>query len=132
RPAHRGAAFARGVLDERDGRARRAVVDGRQDPPAPRTTPPRRRARRAAGDDVTAVGVTGASGLVGRALVPRLEERGYEVRALPRRPEHEHLAGLAAVVHLSGEPLYALRWTPAKKRRIEESRAEGTRHLAER
>src|SRR5690606_33051485 len=41
------------------------------------------------------------------------------------------LVALDAVVHLAGEPLQALRWTPEKKRRIYESRAQGTRHLAE-
>lgn len=76
------------------------------------------------------IGVTGASGLVGSALAPYLTTGGHTVRQLPRRPEQRDLEGLDAVVHLAGEPLVGLRWTKEKKRRIYESRAEGTRHLA--
>jgi uncharacterized protein (TIGR01777 family) len=77
------------------------------------------------------VGVTGSSGFVGGALVPFLEERGHRVQRLSRKPSRDEVEGLDAVVHLAGEPLFAARWTPDKKRRIRDSRVEGTRHLAE-
>jgi hypothetical protein len=41
------------------------------------------------------------------------------------------LDGIDAVVHLAGENIASGRWTPERKRRIHESRAHGTRVLAE-
>jgi len=91
--------------------------------------------------------VTGSSGLVGSALVPHLKGEGHEVirlvRSEPRSadevawyPDQERLAaaelvGVEGVVHLAGENIASGRWTPAKKRRIEESRTLGTRNLAQ-
>jgi uncharacterized protein (TIGR01777 family) len=76
------------------------------------------------------VGVTGASGLVGRALVARLRAGGHEARALPRLPGEDTLRGLDAVAHLAGETISGFRWTDEKKRRIRDSRVDGTAHLA--
>jgi uncharacterized protein (TIGR01777 family) len=42
-----------------------------------------------------------------------------------------HLEGLDAVVHLAGENIADGRWTDEKKRRIRESRVQGTRALCE-
>ncbi|MBA3766963.1 MAG: TIGR01777 family protein [Acidobacteria bacterium] len=92
--------------------------------------------------------VTGASGLVGSALVPFLESKGHEVLRLVRsepktgsveirwEPEKgieklEQLEGLAAVVHLAGENISEGRWTNEKKARIRDSRVKGTRTLSE-
>ena len=89
--------------------------------------------------------VSGSSGLIGAALIPALKSRGYDVTCLvrgaasgkdqiqwdPARPlAPESLSGFDAVVHLAGESIVG-RWTETKKRRIRESRVQGTRRLAE-
>lgn len=90
--------------------------------------------------------ISGASGLVGRALAARFEERGDTVVALVRRrdalgifwdPKSGHLDSAAAeaadaVVHLAGENVASGRWTPARRAEIRDSRVIGTRMLAER
>jgi len=87
--------------------------------------------------------VTGASGLLGSALVPTLKARGYEVTRLVRGQASgkdeirwdsaqpllpEAASGFDAVVHLAGESV-ATRWSAAKKTKIRESRVAGTRTL---
>jgi uncharacterized protein (TIGR01777 family) len=87
--------------------------------------------------------LTGATGLIGKALSVRLAASGYEV--VPFRSRHDgpggfnHLTGHVdratlegayAVVHLAGETV-AQRWSAAAKERILSSRREGTRLLAE-
>ncbi len=91
------------------------------------------------------VALTGASGLLGTALTPFLTTGGHRVTPLVRgtaregtvswnpaagRIDAEGLAGVDAVVHLAGETI-ATRWTEARKRRIRESRLQGTRLIAE-
>jgi uncharacterized protein (TIGR01777 family) len=84
------------------------------------------------------VAVTGASGLVGSALVPFLKAAGHEVVRLVRRAPREEdelrwdpargeidvtaLEGVEAVVHLSGANLAGGRWTEARKARLRDSR----------
>lgn len=90
--------------------------------------------------------VTGASGLVGRALVPLLTAEGHEAARLVRSapgagdvpwdPDAgtlgaEALEGFDGVVHLAGENIASGRWNTEKKRRIRESRVRGTRLLSE-
>lgn len=90
--------------------------------------------------------VSGATGLIGSALIPELEAAGHRVIRLTRSPRSEadvrwdpeagkvdttRLEGVDAVVHLAGESIAEGRWTPEKKRRILESRRKGTRLLAE-
>jgi uncharacterized protein (TIGR01777 family) len=91
--------------------------------------------------------VSGASGLIGSALREELERGGHRVVRLMRGggassgdevrwdPEGgtidaAGLEGVDAVVHLAGESIAQGRWTAEKKRRILESRTEGTRLLA--
>jgi uncharacterized protein (TIGR01777 family) len=90
------------------------------------------------------IAVTGASGLVGRPLCAALAAQGHEVvrlvrggsapspGAVPWDPERGtigDLGGVDAVVHLAGESI-ASRWTKERKRRIVESRVQGTRLVA--
>lgn len=90
------------------------------------------------------VGVTGATGLVGRELTAFLQGGGHTVVPFSRHhaPGAIHwdpaagaldpaaLAGLDAIVHLAGEPI-AARWTPAHKERVRASRVRGTTLLAD-
>jgi uncharacterized protein (TIGR01777 family) len=92
------------------------------------------------------IAVTGSTGLVGSALLPLLAAGGHEVRRVvrarpgrgskdvhwdPARAEIDavRLEGLDAVIHLAGESIASGRWTAAKKRRIRDSRVEGTQLL---
>ena len=87
--------------------------------------------------------LTGATGLVGKAVARQLASVGYAV--VPFRSRHDGpggmnhlnshidrdaLEGAFAVIHLAGEPI-AQRWTAAAKERIMASRRDGTRLLAE-
>ena len=87
--------------------------------------------------------LTGATGLVGKAVGRQLTALGYEV--IPFRSRHDgaggmnHLTGhidrdalegAFAVIHLAGEPI-SQRWSAAAKERILTSRRDGTRLLAE-
>jgi hypothetical protein len=96
--------------------------------------------------------VTGATGLIGRALVSELQARGDAVVVLSRDDQRARrqlgsdveaftwadplstlapesaLAGADSVIHLLGEPI-AQRWSDDVKRRIRDSRVLGTRNL---
>src|SRR3954462_10115573 len=95
------------------------------------------------------VTMTGATGVIGRRLVAALRERGDEVTVLSRDAERaqaalgtaavawdpsagpapaEALDGRDGVIHLAGENI-AQRWTEPAKRRIRDSRVDGTRNL---
>jgi uncharacterized protein len=91
--------------------------------------------------------VTGASGVLGRALLPFLTTGGHRVWTLVRRrpdPEKQEIhwdpmAGaidrqalpeLDAVIHLAGEYIGLNRWTADKKQRVIDSRVQGTALLA--
>ncbi|MEM8781611.1 MAG: TIGR01777 family oxidoreductase [Planctomycetota bacterium] len=86
------------------------------------------------------VAITGASGLIGSDLSAFLTTGGHGVRPIKRFGsggkkdgigfQANPLAGSDAVVHLAGEPI-AQKWTPGAKRRIYESRVQGTRQLCE-
>ncbi|MGH8907386.1 MAG: TIGR01777 family oxidoreductase [Egibacteraceae bacterium] len=92
------------------------------------------------------VAITGSSGLIGTALVELLRSGGHEVVRLVRRAaasadevawdpdagtvDVAGLRGVDAVVHLAGESIGGGRWTQERKRRIRDSRVDGTRLLA--
>jgi len=78
------------------------------------------------------IGLTGASGFIGCRVQQRLTADGHTVRAISVRtaPDAKALEGITAVVHLAGEPA-AQRWTAEARRKILESRREGTRRLVE-
>lgn len=91
------------------------------------------------------VAVTGASGLIGSALVRRLEGDGHSVLRLVRRApkgpgearwdaaagqvDGAALEGVDGVVNLAGENV-GERWTDERRRRIRASRVEATELLA--
>jgi uncharacterized protein len=92
------------------------------------------------------IAVTGATGLIGSALVARLRAHGHTVRRLVHAPGDAReddvvwdaerselpagaLDGVDAVVNLAGAPI-ARRWTALRKREIRDSRVHGTERLA--
>ena len=96
------------------------------------------------------VTLTGATGLIGGAIVRALHARGDAVTVLSRDPQKARaalgdveahawrpldepapaaaLSGRDAVVHLAGENV-AQRWNDEARRRIHDSREVGTRNL---
>jgi uncharacterized protein (TIGR01777 family) len=92
--------------------------------------------------------VSGGTGFIGRALMRRLRARKDSVRVITRDPVKAAfelgqdvdcvslaadpktlLGGAEAVVSLLGEPIFGRRWTAAQKKRIRESRVDGTQRL---
>ena len=93
--------------------------------------------------------ITGACGLIGKALQESFKEKGYEMllatRSDPKDDKHiqwnadtgfreedlARLEGLDAVIHLAGENIAGFRWTEEKKKAIRDSRVFGTRSMIE-
>ncbi len=92
------------------------------------------------------IAITGASGLIGSALVGKLKSDGYTVQRLVRRPpvsseeiywnpqeskvDLDALAGVDAVIHLAGAGVGDKRWTKKYKSEILNSRLLGTTTIA--
>lgn len=92
------------------------------------------------------IAVTGASGLIGSALVGHLKSEGHTVQRLVRRPainaeeiqwdpvagtvDMNALSGVDAVVHLAGAGVGDKRWTKKYKAEILNSRLLGTTTIA--
>jgi uncharacterized protein (TIGR01777 family) len=88
------------------------------------------------------IGLTGASGFLGRQIIDQALAGGGKVVAFSRNPHRQvrgcvrtesfgpglHVNGLNAIVHLAGESIFGV-WTKAKKERIFRSRVEGTRWI---
>jgi uncharacterized protein (TIGR01777 family) len=96
------------------------------------------------------VAISGASGLIGRALRRQLESDGHQVAALVRSGsggadptgtirwdpaggtiDAKGLEGIDAVVHLAGAGVASGRWTDEHRRAVRDSRTQGTTLLAE-
>jgi uncharacterized protein len=93
--------------------------------------------------------ISGASGLVGTALIPTLIAKGHSIVKLVRKKpsgvdeirwdsekgipfgEEAKLEGFDAVIHLAGDNVASGSWTAEKKRLIRESRTIGTKHLVD-
>jgi len=90
--------------------------------------------------------IAGASGLVGSALIPALEADGSEVTRLVRtsagageiewHPNNDQidaatLEGFDAIINFAGENIAGGRWTDEQKRKIRDSRVNGTHLLSE-
>jgi uncharacterized protein len=90
--------------------------------------------------------IAGASGLVGSALIPVLETEGVEVTRLVRstarageigwHPNQDEidagqLESFDAIINFAGENIAAGRWTDDQKKKIHDSRVNGTHLLAE-
>jgi uncharacterized protein len=98
--------------------------------------------------------ISGSTGLIGAALLETLQSEGHEAARLvrpetqarlrntpaiggPRDVLWDPVAGLLdhsaeganVVVHLAGASIAEGRWTPARKRALQESRIAATRHL---
>ena len=101
-------------------------------------------------DRAVKIAITGASGLIGSALIPALRDDGHQVlrfvRHLPRAVDEVRwdptrasaagidphaLDGVDALIHLAGAGVGDRRWTDAYKRIILESRTRGTATIAE-
>lgn len=93
--------------------------------------------------------ISGATGLVAKHLIPVLEKKGHGIIRLVRgkspaegeiawnsetgfdQIEAAKLEGIDAVIHLAGDNVASENWSADKKRRIRESRVNGTRLLIE-
>lgn len=91
--------------------------------------------------------ISGASGLIGSALVPALRKQGDTVLRLVRREpqasdeifwqpdayqiDTRHLEEADAIIHLAGENIATKRWTPRRKRQILQNRAKSSQLLHE-
>ena len=97
---------------------------------------------------------TGATGLVGRRIVRRLDERGDQAVVLSRHAAHARdlfgdnatvvegdpmrqgdwmkaVADCDAVIHLAGENVFARRWNADFKKLLHDSRILSTQHVVE-
>lgn len=88
--------------------------------------------------------LTGASGLIGSALVESLHTKGHVIRCLQRNKHsssqtiwstdiltvsEDHDDPYDIIIHLAGENVAGGRWNASRKSRILQSRIDGTREL---
>jgi len=88
--------------------------------------------------------ITGASGLIGSALVESLHTKGHAIRCLQRNKntrspniwntdvfnlQESEKETFDTIIHLAGENVAEGRWNENRKKRIMESRIKGTREL---
>ena len=99
------------------------------------------------------IAITGATGLIGKSLCPRLQREGHQLVVFARNtrsaqksfpdtqvvewdaltgpPPAGSLDGVEAVVHLLGENIAGGRWSEKRKNAVRESRVRGTHNLVE-
>lgn len=92
--------------------------------------------------------ITGASGFIGRSLLPALKLDGYDIAALSRKVRdtssgvrwvlgdpleaddwQKEVDGAFGLVNLAGEPIVGKRWTPEQKKILRDSRVATTQNL---
>src|SRR5689334_20842365 len=90
------------------------------------------------------IGITGASGFLGRHIVQDVLVRGHRVTPFSRRPGEPipgceparsfvpevDLSGIEGIIHLAGESILGL-WTKEKRNKILRSRIDGTRWIVD-
>lgn len=99
------------------------------------------------------VAITGATGLIGKKLVRKLIDRGDEVLVITRSANsalntfpdsvsfvewnttsktwYSNLTGVDAVIHLAGENVMGKRWSESHKKKVLDSRVNGTKSIVE-
>ena len=91
------------------------------------------------------IGISGATGLIGRSLCRRLGSQGHDLTVFGRSrlrdlkfvewnllgdgPAPADLEDLDAFIHLAGKPIPAALWSSRGRRLVRESRVVGTRRL---
>ena len=88
--------------------------------------------------------VAGGTGLIGRSLVDKLQERGHRVSVLTRSPKNaneyrwspsekiideEALKGVDTIINLAGAGIADKRWTEKRKKELIDSRVKTTKFL---
>ncbi|MBC8986017.1 TIGR01777 family protein [Pedobacter sp. N36a] len=91
--------------------------------------------------------ITGATGMLGKKLIPILIKRGHKVSVLSRKAtsikdvkvylwdvyqakiDPECLSGIDTIIHLAGENIAGEKWTDARKKKIIDSRVLSTQLL---
>lgn len=91
--------------------------------------------------------ITGATGMIGQALVPALIKKGYQVSILSRRArplantrvflwnvedqiiDTACFDGVSTIIHLAGENIAGKRWSEKRKQEIVNSRVNSTKLL---
>jgi uncharacterized protein (TIGR01777 family) len=88
--------------------------------------------------------MTGATGLIGKKLIRTLQEKGHKISVLSRKPvvienvkvflwdvyqqqiDPRCLEGIDTIIHLAGENVAGEKWSPARKKKVIDSRVLST------
>ena len=91
--------------------------------------------------------ITGATGMVGKALLQSLHQKGYTIAILSRKSTTVHnakvylwdvqkqqidldcLKGVDTIIHLAGASVAEKKWTTTRKKEIIDSRVQSTQML---